>query len=187
MAVFESLQRGLTSRIVEALSQERECVAQVRAGIAAFLDACAEPAYQSVVLTDGPAVLGWERWLKLDTKYYGDVMHAIIDMLGATGSGHFSPGILAATLRGALTELSFEIAQSVDPAAARGEALAIIDCLLHHFNAPPANTSTTRPLRVGIRQLRTNLRGYLERAAAGEVIEVTRRGRVLVCLQPPAS
>ena len=37
----------------------------MRAGIAAFLDECAEPELRQIALHDAPAVLGWERWREI--------------------------------------------------------------------------------------------------------------------------
>jgi hypothetical protein len=92
--------------------------------------------------------------------------------------------MLAATMRGTLTELSFAIAQSDDQALARQEALAVVDRLLSSFRAPPANSPIPpEPVRIGIGQLRASASTYLDRVAAGETIEVMRRGRVVARLQ----
>src|SRR6202012_2873700 len=40
-------------------------LAAMKAGVAAFLDECAEPGFQQIVLHDAPAVLGWERWREI--------------------------------------------------------------------------------------------------------------------------
>jgi antitoxin (DNA-binding transcriptional repressor) of toxin-antitoxin stability system len=48
-------------------------------------------------------------------------------------------------------------------------------------NAKPRRGKT----RVGIRDLRSNLSGYLKRAREGQVIEVTSRKEVVAELRPP--
>jgi hypothetical protein len=50
MAVFEGLQHSVSLQIAEAADKHEEPWEQARAGIAAFLDACTQPAYQTVVL-----------------------------------------------------------------------------------------------------------------------------------------
>ena len=40
--------------------------------------------------------------------------------------------------------------------------------------------------QVGVRELRLHASRYLERVEAGEAIEVTRRGRVIAVMSPPA-
>ena len=183
MAVFEGLQHGVSLQITEAITQHQEPWEQARAGIAAFLDACTQPAYQTVVLKEGPAAIGWERWRELDTDYYAHLVRAFIQMLAPTGLGEYASAMLAASMRGTLTELSFEIAQSSDPALARQEALVIVDRLLSSFRATPSNGHTPEPIRIGVGQLRAGASAYLDRVAAGETIDVLRRGRVVARLQ----
>jgi AcrR family transcriptional regulator len=185
MAVFESLQHGVSLQIAAAAVQHQEPWEQARAGIAAFLDACTQPAYQTVVLKEGPAAIGWERWRELDTDYYADLVRAFIEMLAPMGLGEYASAMLAATMRGTLTELSFEIAQSSDQALARQEALVVVDRLLSSFRATPGNSPTAEPTRIGIGQLRASPSEYLDRVAAGETLNVLRRGRVVARLQPP--
>jgi hypothetical protein len=147
------------------------------------VDACAQPAYQTVVLKEGPAAIGWERWRELDTDYYAHLVRAFIQMLAPTGLGGYASAMLAATMRGTLTELSFEIAQSSDQALARQEALLVVDRLLSSFRATASNSPTPQPIRIGIGQLRAGASEYLDRVAAGETIDVLRRGRVVARLQ----
>src|SRR5258708_21927747 len=50
MAVFEGLQHGVSLHITEAIDEHQEPWEQARAGIAAFVDACTQPPYQTVLL-----------------------------------------------------------------------------------------------------------------------------------------
>ena len=183
MAVFEGLQHDVSLQITQAIDEHQEPWEQARAGIAAFLDACAQPAYQTVVLKEGPAAIGWERWRELDADYYAHLVRAFIEMLAPTGLGAYASAMLAATMRGTLTELSFEIVQSSDQALARQEALVVVDRLLSSFRATPPTSATPEPIRIGIGQLRAAASEYLDRVAAGETIDVLRRGRVVARLQ----
>ncbi|HXA87272.1 MAG TPA: TetR family transcriptional regulator [Mycobacterium sp.] len=183
MAVFEGLQHDVSLQITQAIDEHQEPWEQARAGIAAFLDACAQPAYQTIVLKEGPAAIGWERWRELDTDYYAHLVRAFIDLLAPTGPGDYASAMLAATMRGTLTELSFEVAQSSDQALARQEALVVVDRLLSSFHATPPISPTPEPIRIGIGQLRAGASEYLDRVAAGETINVIRRGRVVARLQ----
>jgi AcrR family transcriptional regulator len=187
IAVFEALQQGVTLQITDAISQKRGPWEQARAGVAAFLDACTRPAYQTVVLKEGPAAIGWERWRELDTDYYAHLVRALIDMLAPAGLGDRASAMLAATMRGTLTELSFEIAQSNNKALARQEALAVIDRLLSKLHAIPLAGHAPKPTRIGIGQLRASASTYLDRVAAGETIDVFRHGRVVARLESPTS
>lgn len=186
MAVFEGLQHDVYLQTIDAISQAQEPWERIRAGIAAFLDACTQPAYQRVVLKEGPAAIGWERWRELDADYYGNLTRAFIDHLVPAGSGDCAANMLGATMRGTLTELAFQIAQSDDQESARREALNVIDRLLSSFCEAPVNGVNGRPVRIGIGQLRADAGRYLDRVARGETVQVTRRGRVVAHLQHPA-
>lgn len=47
------------------------------------------------------------------------------------------------------------------------------------------NVYMSAPKRVGVRELRQNLSVYLDRVRAGEVLEVTERGKPVARLTPP--
>jgi AcrR family transcriptional regulator len=183
LAVFEGLQHGVSVHITEAIVKHQKPWERARAGIAAFLDACTQPTYQTVVLKEGPAAIGWERWRELDTDYYAHLVRAFIQMLAPTGLDEYASAMLAATMRGTLTELSFEIAQSSDQALARRQALVVVDRLLSSFRPEASNSPTPQPTRIGVGQLRAAASAYLDRVAAGETIDVLRRGRVVARLQ----
>src|SRR2546423_14950594 len=61
-AVFEEVERDLTERIAQVAFAEQDPWKLIRAGAAAFLDACLEPEAQRIALMDAPSVLGWEEW-----------------------------------------------------------------------------------------------------------------------------
>ncbi|SPM30366.1 TetR family transcriptional regulator [Mycobacterium terramassiliense] len=183
VAVFESLQHDASVQISEAIDQHQDPREQARAGVAAFLDACTQPAYQTVVLKEGPAAMGWERWRERVAHCYADLVRAFVDMLAPAGQDEYASAILTATMRGVLTELSFQIAQSSDQALARDHGLLIVSCILNCFRATSPDSASPEPIRVGIGQLRAGASRYLDRVAAGETIDVLRRGRVVVSLQ----
>jgi hypothetical protein len=84
------------------------------------MDSCTQSAYQTVVLIEGPAAIGWERWRELDTDY-AHLVDAFVELLAPDGLGEYTSAMLAATMRGTLTELSFAIAESGDQAPSRAK------------------------------------------------------------------
>src|SRR5215475_8752700 len=68
-AVFESVEQELDDQITRAVLRETEPVAQMRAGIDAFLDALLDPAVRRIVVLDGPSVLGLQTWRRIDDDY----------------------------------------------------------------------------------------------------------------------
>ncbi|WP_082990599.1 TetR/AcrR family transcriptional regulator [Mycobacterium sp. 1482292.6] len=147
MSVVEGLQRDAWLRIQAAIGQHQESWDRFRAGIVALLDAWAQPAYQTILLAQGPAAIGWEQWFALDIPHYDELIQAIAETLAPTKPGGCAATMLVATLRGALNELSWEIAQSVDPVTARHHALTVIDKLLYSFRPTPPPTPANKPKR----------------------------------------
>ncbi|MBK8198576.1 MAG: TetR family transcriptional regulator [Acidobacteria bacterium] len=76
------------ARVKAVASRSRTDVyAAFLAGCRVYLDWCARPDYQRIVLVDGPAVLGMERWHRLDFELGSDNMTRGTEFLAK--QGHF--------------------------------------------------------------------------------------------------
>ena len=101
------------------------------AGYYAFLDACSRPEVRRIVLLDGPAVLGWEEWHKMDAEHAVAQIEAGLGMLVDAGFVEPQPlRPLAHLLHGAVIEAAFYVAASEDTGRARGEAGAGLERLM---------------------------------------------------------
>src|SRR5690606_8160720 len=78
-AVFEELAAEVVARIDAAAAAARGGGASLRAGCHAWLDACLDPAVQRIVLLDGPSVLGWEEWRRIDARYGSRSLRRLIE------------------------------------------------------------------------------------------------------------
>src|SRR5207302_8545164 len=56
-AVYETVEGGVISRVMEAAASQASPWDAVRAGLSAFLDACLEPAFRRIVVLDSVSVL----------------------------------------------------------------------------------------------------------------------------------
>jgi AcrR family transcriptional regulator len=91
-------------------------------GCDAFLDACASPEVQRIVLTDAPAVLGWDVRRAIDADYGLGLLEAALQR--AMDAGRIEAGSaisVAYVLAGALDEAAMVVARADDPLAAREE------------------------------------------------------------------
>src|SRR5499433_4322988 len=61
-AVAEEVEAEIAERIAAGAGTATDPVEALRAGARLFLDACAEPEVEQIILLDAPAVLGWEAW-----------------------------------------------------------------------------------------------------------------------------
>ncbi len=71
-----------------------------------------------IVLKDGPAVLGWQRWREIDSAHFGAAMPTVLEAAMRDGLVATQPvEPLARLLLGAATEAAAACAVSSDPAA----------------------------------------------------------------------
>jgi AcrR family transcriptional regulator len=138
-AVFELLESELAQRTAAAASASgtSDPMVELRVGAEAWLDACAEPEIQRIVLLDGPAVLGWERWREIGTRYGRGLVEAVLQ--AAVDAGRLTPQPirpLAHVLMGAVDEAALYVATAEDSKAARVEVGAVLDRLITALGEP---------------------------------------------------
>jgi AcrR family transcriptional regulator len=132
-AVFERVEAEMAVRMGEAVAAagHSDPVEIMRLCSGLWLDACAEPEVQRIVLLEALAVLGWERWSDIGHRYnIGFVKGLLTD---AIESGSIPPQPVEATaltIMGALREATLYIARADDQPRARADAGAVMDRLL---------------------------------------------------------
>lgn len=133
LAVYEQVEQEVSERIGElvAATGATDPVEALTAGADAFLDACAEPEIQRIVLIEAPAVLGWDTWRAVGLKYglglTEGILRAAIDA-GRIAEQPVRP--LAHVLIGALDEAALYVARADDPVAAREQMRAVLGRLV---------------------------------------------------------
>jgi AcrR family transcriptional regulator len=70
-AVFDSVSRDLVADIERTTRSEPDVLAAMVAGTQHYFAACAKGSTCQIILRDGPAVLGWERWREIDAEHFG--------------------------------------------------------------------------------------------------------------------
>jgi AcrR family transcriptional regulator len=70
-AVFDSVSRDLVDDIERTTRSEPDVLAAMVAGTQHYFAACAKGPTCQIILRDGPAVLGWERWREIDAEHFG--------------------------------------------------------------------------------------------------------------------
>jgi AcrR family transcriptional regulator len=70
-AVFDSVSRDLVADIERTTRSEPDVLAAMVAGTQHYFSACAKGSTCQIILRDGPAVLGWERWREIDAEHFG--------------------------------------------------------------------------------------------------------------------
>jgi len=130
--VAEEIEAEIAEGIADTAGAGADPVGALRIGARLFLDACAEPEVERIILLDAPAVLGSEAWRDLAGRYglglvqFG--LQAAIDA-GAIVPQPVVP--LSHVLVGALNECALYVARAEDPAAAREQCVAVLDRILN--------------------------------------------------------
>ena len=145
MAVFNDLQSDVVTRVADALADHDDPWDRARAAIVALLDVYTDAEYQAVVLKEAPAAIGWQRWRDRYRDNFEGVVSELIGSFVAAGLVKHSPAMLTATMNGALTELSFEIARSNDPPHTRARALALLDEMMSKFRELVSDSPRQQP------------------------------------------
>lgn len=128
-AVYETIEQDLARRLGEliAAAGATDPIEVMTLSAEAWLDACLEQEVQQIVLLDGPAVLGWERWREIGMRYGLGLLESLL--AHAVEVGRIPPQpveALAHVLAGALDEAGLYVARAEDQAAASEQVRAVI-------------------------------------------------------------
>jgi AcrR family transcriptional regulator len=137
LAVYEQVESDLTTQIAQMVDGAPDADGVLAPGIAEspwealelgaarFLAACGEPEVQRIALLDAPAVLGWETWREVGSRYGLGLIEGVLAAAIETGELEEQPvGMLAHMLMGAIDELALLVARADDQASAYTEATA---------------------------------------------------------------
>jgi AcrR family transcriptional regulator len=131
--VFETVEAEVTSRIAAAVAAggATDPIEVMKIGAGIWLDACAEPEVQRIVLMESPAVLGWERWHEIGLRHGLGLVQGLIAQGISVGRIPEQPvEPLAHVLIGALDEAALYIARAGDRVQARADIGAVVDRLV---------------------------------------------------------
>jgi AcrR family transcriptional regulator len=126
-AVFERVETDASTTIDKAVEGHRDPWQKAQAGLRAFLGVVQEPRYRRIVISEGPAVLGHERFREHEERStFATVVDIVRSVVGAGSWAVDEPMLqtLARIFFGALSSAGESVATSEDPeeAARRVEA-----------------------------------------------------------------
>lgn len=120
-AVFDQVSRDLVVEI-DGAARRKDVLAAMVAGTQHYFAATAKGPTGQIILRDGPAVLGWERWREIDAKHFGGKLPRAIAAAMEAGLIARQPvEPLARLLLGAVTEAAVACAGRTDIARAGAE------------------------------------------------------------------
>lgn len=120
-AVFERVEQESARRIQKALRGEKDPWQKALQGLRSFLDVVQESRYRRIVIQDGPAVLGYERFREQEERStYANIVEIVRATLAA-GAWELDEPMLQTFSRiffGAMSSAGESVATSDDPVAA---------------------------------------------------------------------
>lgn len=135
-AVLEQVQAEIEQRVKAAVDRAQDPMEMLIAGNDAFLAACLDPGLQRILLTDAPAVLGWEEWRAVDEDYVQGKYRAFLGQLMDDGVLRpFPVDALAHIISGAANEAAFWAARADDPETALAQAQKTMAVMIRSLSA----------------------------------------------------
>jgi len=139
-ALLARLALRLWSETMDAVAREPSGEqAELRVGCLRLLDSCADPEVRQILLVDGPAVLGFDEWRRLqEPTTLGLLRHALGHLVeaGRLPAERIEP--MAHLLFGALTQAAVAIGSALDPEHARRVHRDCLENLLRGLEGEPA-------------------------------------------------
>ncbi|MEO9326227.1 TetR/AcrR family transcriptional regulator [Nocardioides sp. C4-1] len=117
-AVFERVESDAAKRIQKALKKNRDPWEKSLAGLRAFLDVVREPRYRRIVIQEGPAVLGYERFREQEERSTFANVLEIVESVLAAGTWQLDDDMLHTFARiffGAMSTAGESVATADDP------------------------------------------------------------------------
>jgi AcrR family transcriptional regulator len=130
LAVFEAVEADLGAKAAVRVTGTT-WHSRLDQALAAFLDASLEPEVRRILLIDGPAVLGWEKWREVDARYGLGALKLMLDEGNAEGSiAVADTDAMSHLLLSVINEAALFIAHAKQPRKARKAVGASVAALV---------------------------------------------------------
>ncbi len=149
-AVFERVEREASQAIHDQIKNEQDPWEKARGGLRAFLAVVRDPTYRRVVIQDGPAVLGYERFREQEERSTFSNVLVIVASVLSTGDWDVDEAMektFARIFFGAMSSAGESVSQAEDPEAASDRVEVAIGMILAGLQAlaePTAGSTSAR-------------------------------------------
>ena len=137
-AVFAKVEDDASKQIRRALRGTHDPWEKALAGLNAFLDVVQEPTYQRVVIQDGPAILGYERFREQEERSSYGIVQDIVGSVLEASTYELDDAMKQTFSRiffGAMSAAGESVSTAQDPAAAVARIQAAIAFILDGIRA----------------------------------------------------
>jgi AcrR family transcriptional regulator len=143
-AVFELVEHDASKAVHDRIKHEADPWEKARAGLRAFLTVVRDPTYRRVVIQDGPAVLGYERFREQEERSTFSNVLAIVAAVLSAGDLDLDEAMQKTFGRiffGAMSSAGESVSLAEDPEAASDRVEAAIGIILDGLQALSGSTS----------------------------------------------
>jgi len=143
-AVFERVEQEASTTVHDRIKHETDPWEKARAGLRAFLAVVRDPTYRRVVILDGPAVLGYERFREQEERSTFSNVLAIVGAVLSAGDLDLDEAMQKTFARiffGAMSSAGESVSLAEDPEAAGDRVEAAIGIILDGLQALSGPTS----------------------------------------------
>ena len=119
-AVFEQVESVTARTVTQAMKTHKDPWEKALTGLSKFLDAVREPSYRRIVIQDGPAVLGYERYREQEGRTAFAVVHDIVELVITAAGSAVDEEMVSTYARlffGAISSAGETVATAEDPEA----------------------------------------------------------------------
>ena len=137
-AVFEEVEQEASKRISRALTGSRDPWVKASAGLRAFLAAVQDPTYQRIVIQDGPAILGYERFREQEERSTFAIVQDIVRSVLEASTYDLDEDMLVTFSRiffGAMSAAGESVTSAENPQLAVARVETAIGFILAGFQA----------------------------------------------------
>lgn len=142
--VLEAVQAELAARPIPAAARRRPVVDQAVEAVRRYLVGACRDDVRRILLLDGPAVIGWEKWREIDFRYFGAATREGIRALLAGRVGARRIDAATHLLMGAATEAALVCGSSDDPEREAREIARALRPMLEGLAADPDGRGASR-------------------------------------------
>jgi len=137
-AVFLEATKELAEEVNSAARLEKDYLLAIVTATREYFAICAKSPIGNIILRDGPAVLGWNRWREIDAEYFGGTIPRVIAAAMDAGIIARQPvEPLSRIILGAITEAAIACAGRSDIAKAGREYSAALKSMLEALRVKP--------------------------------------------------
>lgn len=129
-AVVDDLEADVTAEVAQTVEAAPDAESAMRAALSAYLDICQRPDVARILLSDAPAVLGWQTWRAIESEHGLGLVTRLLDMTTRDRPADVAVPVLAQLVLAAVIEAALLVAHADDPAAVRTQAGSALLTLL---------------------------------------------------------